>query len=79
MTEHDLLFSFGDESTLGQVRIYHGDGFINYFPSSFDVETSVDGSEWFTVVSESGYSPEPGTWGVWNFAPQTGSMQQLRR
>ena len=76
--EHDLLFSFDGNVTLGQVRIYHGDGFVHYFPASFDIETSEDGTNWVTVVSESGYVADPGTWGVWNFNGSVGSMVRFR-
>ncbi|MBL92101.1 MAG: hypothetical protein CMH56_09880, partial [Myxococcales bacterium] len=76
--EHDLLYSFGGSVEVGQVRIYHGDGFIHYFPASFDVESSEDGNVWETVVSESGYSPEAGTWGIWNFPALSATMIRFR-
>ena len=76
--EHDLLFGFDGNVTLGQIRIYHGDGFVHYFPSSFDIETSDNGADWITVVSESGYTADPGTWGVWNFNGALASMVRFR-
>ena len=76
--EHDLLYSFGGSVEVGQVRIYHGDGFIHYFPASFDVESSEDGNVWETVVSESGYTPEAGTWGIWNFPALAATMIRFR-
>ncbi|MCP4599154.1 MAG: S8 family serine peptidase [Proteobacteria bacterium] len=62
------VFDTGGIEPITQFRIYppNWGSYVEYFPQDFDIELSVDGINWTTVVHEEGLLAEMGIWYEWS-------------
>ena len=68
--EDYLILDLRNIFVLNQIKLLSSPGDEVLFPKDFAVQISEKGDIWTSVIEETDFFAEPGTWYVWDFFPQ---------